>query len=137
MFGGDSRTGFLYELFECAISQISKYDTRSQFWIGGELLFNLRIHRPRDHKQVGPTVVVEVHNARAPAGVVGFYANLGRQRGVIKISLSIIAVQTVGIVRKMCLEQVERAVEVVVSHADPHAGLLHTVIAKGDSAQNA
>ena len=51
-----------------------------------------------------------------------------------KIALAVVAIQHVGVVGEMRLEDVEVAVEIVVADGDAHAGLLHPVLAQRDAA---
>jgi len=52
----------------------------------------------------------------------------------LKIAFAVVAVQRVGVVREMTFEEIDMAVEVVVAHADAHAGLFDAVIAKSRAA---
>ena len=137
MFCGDAGSSLLDQLFKGSIAKIAKDDAGSPAGKVQQFSFELRIDGSRHHEQVRPTVIVEIHDARSPAGVLRFHANVRGQRYVRKISLAIVAIQTVGIVGKMRLEKIERAIEVIVADTNSHAGLFHPVLAEGDAAQQA
>jgi hypothetical protein len=47
----------------------------------------LGIYRSGNHEQIRPAVIVEIDDARAPASVMGFYADLGGQCDIVKFPL--------------------------------------------------
>ena len=75
-------------------------------------------------------------SARAcpPSDVPRFDPDSRAQRHVIEVAGSVVPVQDVRVVEEVGLEKVQTAVEVVVPHRDPHAGLFGTVLADGASA---
>jgi hypothetical protein len=74
---------------------------------GGVSLVYLGIHMPVGNNQVFPAIVIEVEKSRAPSQVFGIYRKTGGYRIVLKNVLALIAIEGVGIVGKICLEDVE------------------------------
>ena len=73
-------------------------------------LVNLGIHMPIGDDQILPTIVVKVEKGRTPSQVLGIDREAGADRIVLKIILAPIAIEGVGVVGKICLEDVQQSV---------------------------
>src|SRR5271157_2091578 len=95
------------------------------------ILLDLGINMAGDVKDIRPPVVVVVHEARAPADVLSVHAQAGDEGDVGKSAVAIVVVEIRGVIGKVCLEDVQPAVAVVVSDAYAHPGLFLSVLVIG------
>ena len=89
---------------------------------------------PVDHVDVQVAVVVEIKKSGGPAEIVPRRLEVaGAARHLAKEIASLVAVERVGLVRKVCGVQVQPPVPVVVAEIDAHARLLFSVFVDGDA----
>ena len=88
-------------------------------------------------KRSGIAVVVQIDHSGPPTNIAGVDRDPRGACEVIEVSLAIVVIKAVGILRKVSLEQIEMAVQIVIAHSDAHSGLLHAVIAERYSAHYA
>src|SRR5207249_3001805 len=92
--------------------------------------FYFRVYIAGNEKNVGTTIVVEVHNPGAPIDITGFNGKTGRQCAILEAPLASIDVQHIGVAPKMGLKDIQLAAESCVPNSHAHAGLLNTVFAQ-------
>ena len=74
-------------------------------------------------QNVGPAVVVEIEEARAPAQKSRYFSQTGLKRLILKEPISGVVIQAGRIAGKVGLEHIEPAVAIVIGHCDSHARL--------------
>jgi len=134
---GDARTGDFDQLFERLIAEITENGAWGFVGILRKLTFNFRVNVPRNHEEIGITVVVEVEHAGAPANVAGLHGDASLTGDIIEIGLSVVVVENARVVGEMGFEEVQVAVEVIITDADAHASLLVAIVAEGHATENA
>src|SRR6266849_6624216 len=87
-------------------------------------------------EQIGPAVVVNIEKHDAPAKILRVQAETGGESFVVERGVAIVVVESRGIVGKICLEQIEPAIAIVVRDGGAHAGLLAPVIIKRRARNN-
>src|SRR5439155_14848094 len=92
-----------------------------------------RIHAAGHNEHVRQTVVVQIDDARSPADESRLYADASANGEIIEVAFAIVAVQDVGVGGEMGFENIQVAVEIVVTNGDTHARLLHAVLAERDA----
>src|SRR5205823_4142382 len=132
-----TRTRLPDEFFENAFAQVPKDDAWCLIGVLRQRSFHLRVNMACNHEEIWKTVIVEVHDASSPAYVSCFNPETRGPRGILKVPLPVVAIKDVGVVRKMRLEQIEVSVQVIIADANPHARLLHAIVAQGRTAQHA
>src|SRR5579883_864428 len=131
---GDARPGLLQQFFELAGAEIAKDHARRLVRDLGQLVLDFRIDHAGGVEQIGQAVVIQVHNAGAPADEPRLDAQPGAARHIQKHALAVVAVEHGQIVLEVGLENVEVTVGVVVADAQPHARLQFAVLAQRDAA---
>jgi len=124
--GGGSRNsgaGVERDVFEVAVAQIAieKFALRVTGF-RGELL-DLGIDVAIADEDVGPTVVVKIEKAAAPAKILRVLAKTSLERGVFKYGCAEIAIKRRRIAGEICFDDVEVAIHVVIGGGNAHAGL--------------
>src|SRR5260370_12464763 len=139
---GAAAAGYFFEnprsaihryICELAISQISIQDlalTISRLGIGLAYFWkNMTVAE----EKVGPAVVVEIHEADAPAEKARILAEAGLACLIVENHLADIAIQAGGIYRETGFPQVEIAVAIIIDVRDAHSRLRLAVRTVGDS----
>ncbi len=111
----DAAARFLDQLLEAAVAQIAKHQPRRSERIGGQRSLHFRVHAAGHEEQVGKPVVVQIDDARAPADEPRLHADARADREIVEVALAVVAVQDVGVVGEMRLEDIEVAVEIVIA----------------------
>ena len=76
-------------------------------------------------------------HAGAPADEAILHRQPGSPAGFFEIGLAHVVVEVRGVAFEMCLEDIEAAVEIVVTDCDAHSGLFLSIFAVGDAAHGA
>src|SRR5207248_1074995 len=113
---------------------VPKYDAGSRERVLRKLGCDFGINIPGHKKQIGSAIVVQIHDASAPADESRLHSEAGNVRHVFEVTLPVIPVQDIGVVGEMGLENVKSAIEVVIANSHTHAGLLFTVLVVSDAA---
>src|SRR6266576_1609120 len=100
----------LDELFEHALAQVPKNGARCFIGVLWQCSFHLGVNMPGNHKQVGKTIVVEIHDACSPAHVTSFNSKARGPGSVLEICFSVVVIEDVGVVCKVRLEYIEMSV---------------------------
>src|SRR5712671_7102068 len=87
------------------------------------LAVNLRIDVPVDQQKIRPSVIIEIEKHGAPAKILRVQAESGPISDIVKGAVAVVAIQRCGVVGKICLEDIELAVSIVIGHRGAHAGL--------------
>ena len=116
---------------EFPIPEISEQHARTFIRVIRIKPFDFRVNVPGDVKQVGPGIVVEIHQADTPLHVPGHNAKAGRQRNVCEVTRPIILVQHRHVISEKRFDHIERAIAIIIRHGDAHARLLAPVLAVG------
>src|SRR2546430_364960 len=96
-----------------------------------------RVNRTAGDHQVRPSVIVEINEPRTPLYRGGF-ASEARWNGYIcEKALAIVVVKTGHLVRKICLDDVEQSVAVIVNRVRAHPALGSAISVEGYSGQHA
>src|SRR5262245_5796930 len=82
-------------------------------------------------ENVLPAVVVEVKKTDAETEIFTVDTQTGRQAGILKRSVTIIAVQRSDLIGKICADDIEPAIAIVVANPYSHAGQGNSVFVKG------
>ena len=122
------------ELFEAAVAEIAEQHPRRRRRIPLVLSGDLRVNTAGHEEDVRQAAVVQIRQARPPAHVAGLDPDPRAQRHVVEVPFPVIAVQHVGVIGKVRLEQVQAAAAVVVADRHAHAGLLGAVLADSAAA---
>ena len=69
----------------------------------------------------GYTVIVEIRHRRAPVDEATFHAKARGSSNIVELGLSVIPVQSRRLILEMRFQQVDMAVEIVVTDSYPHA----------------
>ena len=88
-------------------------------------------------QEVRPTIIVEVKKHSAPAEVLSVRAKSSSIGDVGKRPVSAVVIERRSVVRKVCAEQIEASVTIIVGDGRTHAGLLATIGVVGDTRQDA
>src|SRR5260370_19368970 len=76
------------------------------------------------HEQkIGPTVIIEIQEHRAPAKVLSMEPQSGGEGYVIECAIPVVAIERGSVVRKVRAKDVQLAITVEVGHGAAHAGL--------------
>ena len=94
---------------------------------------DFRVNVPVYVQNVEPAVVVDIQKPAAPAEQPGIGHEPGGLGVVLKQALAVVVVKVGQIVRKVCLENIQKSVAIVVSGRNPHARLISTVAAGGNT----
>ena len=122
-----ARPRLVDQLFKLARRQRPKQESRSFVRIGGQFLLDLGIDQAGHGEKVRQSVVIEILHPRAPADISCLNAEARADRNVVEEALAVVPVQDVRVVGKVRLENVERAVEIEIPHAEAHPGLSRRV----------
>src|SRR5205814_9223120 len=60
-------------------------------------------------------LVIEVVYSGTPTDIAGFHAHAGGPCFVIKVALAVVSIQTIGVICKMGLEEIQMPIQIVVS----------------------
>jgi hypothetical protein len=127
---GDAGPRQVAQFFEFAVSQIAKNHAGRFVGRVGRLLLHFGIDHAGGEEQVGKAVVVQVHDAGAPADVARFHTQARADGDVAEIALAVVAVEHVGVAAKMRLEDIQVSVGIEVSKGQAHARLFLPVLAQ-------
>src|SRR5579884_2203159 len=86
-------------------------------------LFNLGIHTAGNVKNVEPAIVVQIHEAGAPANILRIDRKTGGKCRVIKKLSAEVVIKDGSVATEVREEQIQVAVAVVISHGYSHSGL--------------
>src|ERR1022692_15184 len=131
----DARTG-IGDLFKGAVPQVPKENARALIRILREFLFDLRVHASSYKKDVRPAIVIEIKDPSSPTGEANFNSEFRVQSPVVKIAGAIVLVQHFCVFGKVGFENIQMAVQIVVSDTDSHPRLFRSVIAQGHATLN-
>ena len=131
--GRQARACLVDQFLEAPVPEIAEDHVGSLVRIVRQLGLDFRVNAPGNVRQVRHAVVVEIGDRRAPADEPSFDAQSGLDRLVVEHSRAVIAIENVGVVGEVRLEQVQIAVEIVIANSDSHARLLESVLAQGDA----
>src|SRR5208283_4905077 len=81
-------------------------------------------------ENVGPAIVVEIEEAAAPSQILRMQAKSGLEGGIFEAPVALVAIERGCISGKIGFQNVEVAVEIVISGRDSHARLWFPVGAK-------
>ena len=104
--------GFVNQLFESAITQIPKHQAWSAKRVCRNFLFDFGIDAACGHEEIGQSVIVQINHASAPSNVARLNPQSRVNRHVVEVSFAVIVIENVGIVGKVCFENVEIAVKI-------------------------
>ena len=125
---GHAGTGLVQQFLEPAAAQVAE-DHEGSFV---RHLRTVALHFGIDHsggdEKVGQAVVVQVHDAGAPAHEARFHAQAGAARNVLKEALAIVAIEHGQFVAEVGFDNIEVAIGVEVADAQPHARLHFAVL---------
>ena len=114
---GDAGARFLDQLLEPAVAEVAEHQPRRLERIGRQRPLDFRDRRCRSPGTGREAVVVEIDDAGAPADVARLDADARADRDVVEVALAVVAIEHVGVVGEVRLEDVEVAVEIVVADA--------------------
>src|SRR6267378_811085 len=120
---GDARAGVVGNIAETAVAEILVKQFALRVARLGLELLDFRVDVAIADKNVGPTVVVHVEKAAAPAEILGVLAEASLESGVLKICIAKIAIKRGRVTGKIRFDEIEVAVEIVIGGGDAHAGL--------------
>src|SRR5580700_8957301 len=131
----NTRTG-IRNLLECSISEVSEENARRLIRIGWKLFFDSGVHTSSYKEDVRPTVVVQIKNPRSPTRETGLNAKFRLQSSIVKIARAIVVVQHICVLCKVSFEEVQVAIQVVITDSDSHSRFFATVAAQGNTTLN-
>jgi len=114
IYGGDARTGVGGNVGERAVSVVVIKDARFLEGAAEMLAVDFGVDVAVDEEEIGPAVVVEVEEHRAPAEIFGVEAEASGISNIVKSAVAIVAIESRGVVGEIGFENVEVAVAVVV-----------------------
>ena len=129
--GRDRRTETLRDVLEASVAEVAVDDLALLVARLGLEPLDLGIDVAVDEEEIEPAVVVEIDEADAPAEPARVEADAGGERAVVAEALAAVRVQRRGVAGEVGLEEIDRAVAVVVADRDAHAGLRLAVLAVG------
>src|SRR5229473_2372588 len=89
----------------------------------GFQLLDFRINMSIAEEDVRPAVIVHVEKAAAPAEILRMLAEAALVGAVLEIRAAKIVVERGRVASKICFDEIEIAVEIVIGGGDAHAGL--------------
>src|SRR6266478_7822662 len=95
------------------------------------LAVDFRIDVPVDQQKIGPSVIIEIEKHGAPAEVLRVQAESSSIGHIVESAVAIVAIQRGGVVGKICLENIEFSVSVVIGHRGAHARLRAPIFIEG------
>src|SRR4030095_16904042 len=133
IFSHDSRSRLRGNVFEAALAQIAIEN--AALFVGDMQLAarQLSVDMAIGDENVLPAVVVEIKKADAETEIFAVDTQTGRQAGILKRAVTIIAVQGRDLIGKICADDIEPAVAIVVADPHSHAAQGNSVFVKGAS----
>jgi hypothetical protein len=80
-------------------------------------------------KEIEPAIVVQIEKTHTPPKPTGVNADAARKRAILTQAVAGVRIQRRCVAREIGLEDVHRAVAIVVSDRDAHPGLRFAVLA--------
>src|SRR6266849_10913793 len=120
---GDARPGVVGNIIEAPVAQILVKQLALRVAGFGLELLDFRIDVAVANENVGPAVVVHVEKPAAPAEILGVLPEAALVSGVLEIGAAEIVVKRGCVAGKICFDEIEIAVEIVIGGGDAHARL--------------
>src|SRR5689334_425066 len=92
------------------------------------VVFNFWINVSVGDENVRPAIVIIIEETSTPAQVFDVRAESSVERPKAKVSIALIAVEVRHVVLKVCLQDIQPAVTVVISGGDSHTRLLAPIL---------
>src|ERR1700733_4770489 len=92
---------------------------------------NLRIDVSIDLHDVRPAVIVEIDKPTAPCDKLVVDSDSRRKRSIGESPIGVVVIEVASVVCKVCLENIEPSIAVVVAHGQAHPSLLMPILAIG------
>src|ERR1017187_2790978 len=122
--------------FELPVPQIPVNESRILESLANLVAADLWIDVPVDLDDVLPAIVVKVDKSAAPRDVLEIDSYSGGKCHVTERAVSVVAIEVASIVGKICFEDIEPAIAIVISDRDPHSRLLVPILAVGASSHH-
>ena len=97
------------------------------------LAIDFRIDVAIHQQQIGPAVIIEIQKHRPPAEILGVEPETGCGGCVGERAATVIFVKRGCVIRKICFEDVEMAISVVVADGRSHASLLPAIFVESSA----
>src|SRR5438132_2924876 len=98
------------------------------------MIVNRRIDVPVRDDQIFPSVVIIIEKACAPTQKWNCQLTQPSLEGHVReISITVVVIQYIRIVRKICDMKIKLAVVVIISDSETHTSLLATVLVKREA----
>src|SRR5229473_3114309 len=120
---GDARPGVVGNIIEAPVAQILVKQLALRVAGFGLELLDFRIDVAVANENVGPAVVVHVEKPAAPAEILGMLPEAALVSGVLEIGAAEIVVKRGCVAGKICFDEIEIAVEIIIGGGDAHARL--------------
>jgi hypothetical protein len=131
------RSELLRDIGEASVLEVPVDDFALLVARFGLEAINFRIDMSVDEKEIEPAVVVEIDKADAPAEPPRVEADAAGKRTILTGALAGVGVERRGVAGEVRLEDVERAVAIVVADRDAHSRLRLSILAVGAAGGNA
>src|SRR6476660_10465528 len=99
-------------------------------WIGWKLFLNLWVNTSSRDENIRKTIVIEVNNSCSPTHITGFDTDSGADGEIIVVPFSVVAVEDIRVVGKVCFENVEVPLEIKITDTNSHARLFDSIFTK-------
>src|SRR5690242_3944272 len=113
---GDAWAGAGGDVGEGAVAIVVIKDARLLKSAAEMLAVDFGIDVSIDEEQVGPAIVIEIEKHGAPSEIFGVEAESHWESDIIESAIAVIPIERGGVVRKICFEDVELAVAVVIGN---------------------
>src|SRR5438552_15046005 len=127
MLVGYSRPARSGEVKKLTVTSVPIEESSLPEFLRGVPGIDLRIHMTVGDDQVFPSVVVDIQKCGAPSKILGVHRQSGRNGGVVEVISTQISVQSVRVVCKVSLENIQKAVAIEVACRHTHSCLLAAV----------
>src|SRR5438552_703315 len=124
---GDSWAGLIDQLLELPVTKVAKDHARRTKWIRREQTFHFRIDAAGHKKKVRIAVIVQIDDPCPPSDEACLDAQSAAYGQVFKGGLAVVAIEDMGVVGEVSLEDIQVAIQIEVADAETHAGLLGAI----------
>src|SRR5262245_29653398 len=126
---GDRWPEPLRQILESPVAQVAIDDLPLLIRRLGLDLLDLRVDVAIDQEQIEPAVEIEIEEADTPAEPARVEADAAREGAVLAQAVAAVRVERRRVAGEIGLEDVDRAVAIVVAEREPHPGLRLAVLA--------
>src|SRR3989442_10075704 len=120
---GDAGASVIRNVAKTAVAQILVKELALRVARFRLELLDFGIDVPVTDEDVGPAVVVHVEKTATPAEILSVPAEASLESGVLETGAAEVAVEGRRVAGKICFDEIEIAVEIVIGGGDAHAGL--------------